>query len=489
MILVSAIEAGRGVAAMLVSKAFELRKTQAELDFVDVNTDYDLKLFIDPYAIEIRGDDFSTELQDYLTTYFQTLLDALRADKPGVADGLTAHLSEPHETFIGVSKGGPGKGVGRDQAKQIVAALRRSRSFQTGALTDLAETELFIPGISSDKLSDLTTNIIRLPLEAYTRAQCELLGIPTTQVAMPPAWNPGTGRWEAHYAPVPVISGKPVLLIPKTLVRRKLSLNSQEFYNHHMLNYLQEEELGKSGPLVRVLQNGSRRVTKEALKERDPFNKAALEKFARDNPQVLDSYKKIKGALGPLSPRDFDTEFSESTFALALKVALSRISSGMKGAGAYHSLMVGMISFLFHPQLISPKKEDPIHEDRKRIDITYTNAATDGFFFRMRTWPQTGANRIMVECKNYASEVANPELDQLSSRFGPQRGRLGLLLCRTIEDKVRFTKRCRDTVNDNRGFIIALDDQDIEVLLGLVANFRRRDISPFLDEKLRAITS
>jgi hypothetical protein len=472
---------------MRFSSAFGLSKSQSELDFVDIDTSYDLKLFIDPYAIEIRVDDFSIELQEYLTTYFQTLLDALRSGQAGLATSLTSHLNEPEETFIGVSKGGPGKGVGVHQARDITAALRRSVSFTTGTLTDLAEVELFIPGISSDKLSDLTTNIIRVPLEAYTEAQCKLHDIPTANIAMPAAWNPPQRRWESHFANIPIVAGRPVLLIPKALVRRKLSLNSQEFYNHSMLDYLREEELRKGGSLVRVLRNGSRRVHKKDLKERHPFEKPALEEFARAHPKVLDAYKKIKGAKGPLTASDFDEEFSETAFAVALRGQLSTIPRGAEHASTYHHFMIGVMSFLFYPDLIQPVKEDPLHEGRKRIDITYTNAATDGFFFRMRTWPPTVANRVFFECKNYSSDVANSELDQLSGRFGHQRGRLGFLICRNIGDRPLLERRCKDTAADGRGFVIVLDDDDIGNLLELVSGLRRSQISSHLDARVRAI--
>ena len=40
----------------------------------------------------------------------------------------------------------------------------------------------------------------------------------------------------------------------------------------------------------------------------------------------------------------------------------------------------------------------------------------------------------MVECKNYSRDLKNPELEQLSGRFSPRRGQVGIAACRTIED-------------------------------------------------------
>jgi len=46
-------------------------------------------------------------------------------------------------------------------------------------------------------------------------------------------------------------------------------------------------------------------------------------------------------------------------------------------------------------------------------------------------------------------------------RFSDQRGRLGLLVCRSFDDKALFLARCKDASADRNGYIIALDDEDL----------------------------
>ena len=122
-----------------------------------------------------------------------------------------------------------------------------------------------------------------------------------------------------------------------------------------------------------------------------------------------------------------------------------------------------MLSALFYPALTYPRVQTPIHEGRKRIDITFTNMAQAGFF----SWVKDnyGAPYVFIECKNYAGDPANPELDQLAGRFSPHRGRFGLLVCRRLEVAALFRARCCDTAHDNRGFIVALDDDDLRQLV------------------------
>ena len=72
---------------------------------------------------------------------------------------------------------------------------------------------------------------------------------------------------------------------------------------------------------------------------------------------------------------------------------------------------------------------------------------------------------IFVECKNYGKEAGNPEIDQLAGRFSPSRGQVGLLICRKIENKKLMYQRCIDTATDRRGYMLALDDEDIIALV------------------------
>ena len=132
---------------------------------------------------------------------------------------------------------------------------------------------------------------------------------------------------------------------------------------------------------------------------------------------------------------------------------------------------------MFYPSLCKPIKQHNIHDGRKRIDITYTNEARNGFFNWLAM--HFSSAFIFVECKNYGKEIGNPELDQLSGRFSPSRGQIGVLVCRSVENAARVTRGCIDTAKDHRGFILVLTDADIEALVLEVKSqaHRRHDYS------------
>ncbi|ESY01336.1 hypothetical protein [Mesorhizobium sp. LNJC405B00] len=463
--------------------------SQAELDFVDVDTAFDNPLYLDPYAIQIRNDEWSATCGDHIRSFFAEVLEALRDDNPARAGHLLGNLHEPNETCFGQSVGEPaGRGVGHGKALDLVEALRHSRAFGTGVLADISEAELFIRGVGPDTISDLTTNILRGLLADYTKDQCDLLGIPTRTLPLDPCWSAERQDWVSRFYELPISNGKPILLVPKFSVRRTLSLNSQEFWNHYMIEFLRQEYLDARSSLVRTFRDGVRYVTKKSVKERHPLIKDDLATFVQRHPEVLEEYKRIKGAQGPLDNDDLDANFDETVFARVLIDRLAGIATGNNTASEYHRVAMGITTFLFFPSLIKPIKEQEIHEGRKRMDIKFTNAAQIGFFFRMLQAPQTRSISVPVECKNYSNDVENPELDQLTGRFGLQRGFFGMMLCRRLDERPRVVAACRDAAGDGRGYMLVLEDADLVQMLEMVERHRRPDIDTFLQRRFDEIT-
>jgi hypothetical protein len=467
------------------SASFGINKQQSQLDFVDIDTDEDKQLFIDPRVFSESSDAWSLECNDSIISFFQAVLDAIGRGDDARGRTLLDSLHEPNETFLGVSAAKPaGRGIGRAQADQLYDRIKRSRAAQTGLLSELSDFELFIPGIGDDKVSDITTNIIRHHLIRYTQVQCDLHGIDLIgDVPSGMIWDAERSRWTNRYVQLPVINGQKVLLLPKASVRWRMSFSHPEYYNKYVLEFLQAEHLRRHTGLVETLKDGRRRVTKKSLKEVHPLAKDFLAAFTEQYPEVLERYKRVMGVSSGVTNEALDEGFDERAFAAILIEELNRIQPGNTDASRFHNFMIGTLEFIFYPELIYPEKEQEINEGRKRIDILYTNNSSSGFFFRRRTEARTGATRVVVECKNYVKELANPELDQIAGRFSPVRGRLGMLVARGLDDRENFIKRCRDTAHDDHGFIMLFIDRDIQSLLSLISDGKRTLIDRFLEQR------
>lgn len=270
---------------------FGIQKSQHEVDFVDILPDTDLPLYIDPYAFKVGTSDFAATCNNLVIDFFDTVVDSIRHGSNQRAFDLLTNLREPNEVHLGVSAAkSQGRGLGREQASTLYHRLADSKAAKSGLLRDLSDCELLIPGISHDKISDITTNIIRGELAKFTKSQCQKYGVPTKQVERGIAWLEDQHCWKNDYAHLPIYNEAPILLVPKWVVRRELAVDHHEYYGKFVLQFLQQEHLRTGSGLVEVLKSGKRRVTKASLKPKNPLNKDFLRQFSEDHPEVLKNY-------------------------------------------------------------------------------------------------------------------------------------------------------------------------------------------------------
>lgn len=465
------------------SQAFGLGKSQAELDFVDVSLLRDNRLFLDPFGIAQELDRWSQNAAATVGMFFQQVIDDIRAGHEDNAKQLLLNLREPNETRLGYSANRPqGAGIGDEQADALFEALRTSSAVKEGFIRALEECELMIPGIGHDKISDLTTNILRGHLVEYTNAQCELLAVPVQNVPIAPIFNTDAMQWEEQYVDLPVWHNQPILLVPKSAVRYSPAYQQGKYYQHYVLNFLKVRELNNPrSALVRLIKNKSAKTVRRVVLKKDlaaqyPRAKEFLFEFSRQNPEVLREYREdLKQMERTDTASDVDSD-DETVIAEALAEVLRHTGVGNDHAAAYHRVMIGIVEFIFYPKLTHPKKELEIHEGRKRIDIVMENGARTGIFYTIPNIRHLPCSYVPLECKNYGREVGNPELDQLAGRFSVNRGKMGFLCCREFQDRALFVQRCRDTLVDDRGLVLPLDDETILRYLDAIARGNRNGL-------------
>lgn len=457
-----------------INEIYRLRKTQHELDFVNINPKRDFPVYLNPFIFSSRPDPFSVDASRVIRTFFQHNITLINSKQTDIARKNFSYLNEPNETCLGMSIKKPrGRGIGEDNADDLFDSILSSNALRTGLVDHLEDTAIFIDGIGKDKVSDMTTNIIRSNLIKYTQNQCKLLDIPlTTNVASGFFWDPVNLKWDQVYTDMLVIEGKKILLVPKGVVSYVKEFNHSKYHQHHALEFLQDDHLNRNTNLVQTTYNedGSikrRFVTKKDLVEQElPLSKELLIDFTKRHPKIFEDFRKDTAEKIESLP---DSEFEDINVNKLIDHMISKLNSippGNEGASDYHSLMIGVLEFIFYPNLISPVKEQEIHEGRKRIDISFENGAPiEGFFYRAQHSHGIPCPYIPMECKNYSQDISNSALDQMVGRLAPNRGKLGIILSRTIDDEELFFKRCHDSYVDDHGLIIPLTDEDIIAIL------------------------
>ncbi|MGY3409163.1 hypothetical protein ACVWZV_005276 [Bradyrhizobium sp. GM5.1] len=477
---------------MRISKQFRLGLTQPSLDFVDVDIRNDTKVFLSPTAVGALETEWGNACVSLIQNFFRHVLHLIKSGQHEKAEALLQVLREPNETHLGLSAGtSRGRALGKESAKLLWRALSKSEAATSGLLADLEDAALLIPGISTDIISDITTNLIRHPLIEYTQRMCGQHGIPLTPgVESGPLWDAVNSEWTNSFTELPVANGNKLLFVPKAIVRQKPDYDAGEYYRHFLLTHMQQVELDANSSLVELLKNGRRRVTKTSLVKKFGSGKDAIVRASLRYPQQLAKYKASKEAkkrpplshdkiaeLENNSPPDWD----------ALLHNVISLPTGNADADNYEKAIEAFFTAYFYPMLHSPVSQHKLHEGRKRVDIVYANSAGSGFFHWLATnYP---AAQVFIECKNYLTEVANPELDQLAGRFSPSRGKFGVLTCRKFENRQLFEKRCRDTALDDRGFILAIDDNDLRELISFRKDHALFEPLPMFMSQFRRLIS
>lgn len=452
---------------MRVSEHYDLGRTQPTLDFVDVDIETDLPVFLDPKAIRVQDSEWSHDAVGMLTSFFNEILEAIRTGSDDRVKLLLGRLSEPNETHLGFSVGpSRGRGLGGIGAMKVADMLSGSLAARTGLLADLEDSSMLIPGIGPDIVSDITTHVIRGALIGYTQRAASYYGIGLVNQHSGPIWNPDILDWQEGMVDAPRAGGDLLLLVPRSIVRASMVMNKDRYYNRFLAPRLEIIEIDAGSELVRTLKNGSIKVDRHLLAKKYPKDKLAIVKYTQQFPDALPQYKSSISRSSTPPPGHYDLRSAIGTpvpdYAKLLE-GVRAIAPGAAGATIYHRAAEKLLTAIFYPYLGNMRLEHEIHDGRKRIDITYDNIAALGTFFWLNT--SYRAPTIPVECKNYVGDVANNELDQISGRFGDRRGWIGMIVCRKFKDKKLFLNRCRDTARDGRGYILALDDEDLSELV------------------------
>ncbi|MBR2710013.1 hypothetical protein IKF02_00040 [Candidatus Saccharibacteria bacterium] len=461
---------------MRVSEYYNLGVNQPSLDFVDVDLCSDSCLFIDPAALNNDKAEWGLRCCRLIKDYFSHVLSTMHEGDNKKARALLKELCEPSETKLGFSKNKTnGRGIGEKLAVKMWHALKESVAIKSGMIEDIEDTILLIEGISSDMISDIVTNIIREPLIEYTQTQFDQFGVELEVRKSKKIWNPQKRIWEtkSFRQPVVVIDGREdiLTLVPKSIVRREATYSADEYFNKYIVARLQQEDVADG--LVRILKTtGEQKLPykKDVLSRRGIENKKHLKMLNYDYttkyPDLLAQYKKEKNE-NP-SPALMHQDFTDymDTPPVDYDLLLNRVLETMPGrdnAKYYETAILALFNALFYPYLARPNYQARINNGGKIVDIVYSNVDKDDFFWWLGQ--HFNAPYVYIECKNYNDDIGNPEIDQLSGRFGPDKGEFGISVSRRISNRTRINKMCIDAMIDNHGYIIALDDNDLRNLV------------------------
>lgn len=248
---------------------------RTELPFVDINTNEDTKLFIDPLFIEFissRDDNplhsLSVEATQQIDAFFEEVARIHRSkskNKKSKFLNLFSHFKEPQQLKLGLSQiNNSGKGTTAEELAHFFMNPNVKKLVNNKYLT-LKYSHPLIKNFADDKLSDLTSNIIMNVIIKYNEQL--LIDFPELQYYRSNLtqnyyyFSSKTKKWETvSFSPF-IYDDIIFLLVPKQYTTKKQSSNLERLIDSYI-----EEPISKE-PKTQV--NGKfKRPTKKSYKKK-----------------------------------------------------------------------------------------------------------------------------------------------------------------------------------------------------------------------------
>lgn len=443
---------------MLLTEAFGLGFSQGEVDFVIPRLDEDLPLCIDPFLLYKSRDEVLRDLHSQLLGVFN---DGVSLFESGELDDFH-HLidfPEPNEIGFGYSEGAiRGSGLGPHLNRVFADTLAASEPLRERRLRHIEELQLVSVNVGPDRISDIAANVLKQYLIDYTLKQSELWGIPV-QKAVPVTHflDLDDLEWRSAYFDLPQnpITGSPILLVPRRMVRLLPWINYEDYLSSEYRTFMRPE--------TSRAWRGSRGTS--------GTKKPEVVQVTRENLAVLDQYvgRKEKQAanVAPAFVTRQDLGLPVRPLAGDFTARLTSLPSGTGAAHEYQRLIFEILNYLFEPELTDGEMEVRTIDGTERRDIIYTNESDSSFWQYIRL--TYGSPFAMFESKN-VERLSLENINQTAGYLGARLGHIGFIATRNAagENIVRKTfTTYNDTSVTPRKVILILNDDDFKQMLRL----------------------
>lgn len=199
------------------------------MDFVDVDTSKDVKLFLDPLLL---SDGFRNIVNDFVNTVYKMYT---LGNKAG-AFQLFSHSKECNAIHFGYSESNSkGTGVSMKMLDQFFGYVYKSVDRIKGKLLTPIAMPIFVKSFSEDRLSDLLVSLLKKELILYSLEQARLHGLKiSNEVQRFDYWDSESHEWatfESQYVLAPNENGveELLILIPKSVVSKRFLVNPSRY--------------------------------------------------------------------------------------------------------------------------------------------------------------------------------------------------------------------------------------------------------------------
>lgn len=429
-----------------------IQKSQSDLDFAIQFFYEDIPLYVDPFLLWKSPSQQDQALHTSIINSFNYLNFLLKKGRGDEALSLLVNISECPEVGLGVSKARKGVRIGQDQAQKILDLFKDIPEYGQYGFTHFEVIQLYISGISKDRISDIACNYIKSFLIDYTLDQCELVGVPTEGVILESLYNYKTNSLDKNqkvYLPVNPKNKKPLIFTPKRWLRFTPWINFEDYFK----SYCPRDEI---------------------FNPNEPLDHVKVLNYNRDNYGIVEGYSKYKDRTADDCKND--PLFSQIPI-LSAKRKLSellKLNTG-KEDGAdmrYENLSADLLASLFYPHLDFAQTQSRTDSGRHIRDLIFYNNRNVDFLDEI--FADYGNRQLVIEMKN-VRKIEREHINQLNRYLQNGIGNFGVFLTRNPLPKTMYANTI-DLWSSQRKCIISITDEDLKLMVDVYESKQRSPI-------------
>jgi hypothetical protein len=427
-------------------------KAQIDLDFAIPLLDEDIPLYVDPFLLWKSPSFQDKSLHNTILNAFNHIGYLARGGKVQDAVHQLLIASECAEVGLGVSARRRGTRIGQRQAEDVLSLFKSIPEYSKNGFTHFEEIQLYVDGISKDRISDFACSFMKSFLIDFTIDQCEALGVPLTDVTLESVYDLNKHSFASDVAvklPVNPETNGPVVLVPKRWLRFAPWLNFDEFFRSHCP--LDDEiNPGAKPERVRVLQ------------------------YNRENYGVVETYVRHKERLAADCRNDPLFQQIPIISAKRAYSALRNLPTGKEENAdkQYEQKAAQLLASLLYPHLDLAAEQSRTDSGVSIRDIIFYNNRSHPFLADV--FDEYGSRQLVFELKNVKA-IERDHINQLNRYLGDSFGGFGILVTRNELPRAML-KNTIDLWSGKRRCIIALTDSDLAQMVEVYESKQRAPV-------------
>ena len=426
-----------------------IHKTQAELAFAIPHFDEDIPLYVDPFLLWSSPSQQDQALHTSLLNSFNQLGADYRSGNQQRAIETLIRASECDEVGLGSSSFRRGKRISEAKAREVLELFVSIPQYAHAGFRHFEEIQLFVEGISKDRISDISCSFLKSFLIDFTIDECKKHGIPMSTTSVPDVYNYREYRFSQECdltLPINPKTSSPIILVPKRWLRFNPWISYEDYFKHYCpLDEFQHEieDIGR----IEVLA------------------------FNRNNYGALDNY--IKEKERKFSDCVNDPLFSQIPLISAKRKLniIEKLKTGKEDNADkdYENSLCQLLPSLLYPQLDFAAEQSRTESGAQIRDLIFYNNQSHEFLKHILD--KYDSRQLVFEMKNVA-KVSRDHINQLNRYMTDTLGKFGVLVTRHPISKARM-KNTIDLWSGQRRTIVVLTDSDIAQMVELFESKQR----------------